>query len=644
MIEKMNFLSITGPKEDIDRVIEEYIARYDMQLEPALSELKNVKDLYPYTDTNPYREVFQSAEELRSLFQYKEKEAKEVCMSPRDVESCMKFVETVSREVGRLRGTKQEIERRWEEYRLRLSKIEQFIGLDYDMSDILHFEFIRFRFGRFEKEYYEKFMDYVYDGVDSVFHKCSEVEGYVWGVYFVPDAVSERVDAIYAALRFERFFLPEGFEGTPAEASEALRARIRRCDRATSVVEERISRLLKGYREEFLAVFKKLQAYTRHFEIRKLAACTKAKERTFYILCGWMAEKDAEAFQKEIEGDKNTFCVIENDHSNLSDPPPIKLKNGPLFGPFEMFVEMYGLPEYHELDPTPLIGLTYSILFGFMFGDVGQGLVLMVAGAVLAYLKKSRLAAIIARCGVFSMIFGFMFGSVFGFENLLKPIWLHPAHDMRTVPFVGNINTVFLVAIGAGMGLLLVTMIINMVNRLRVREPGEALFDANGLTGMFFYGTILFFVVTVMRGEVPPSGPGIALLFVLPLVLVFFKEPLTHLLERRSPIFPKEKGMFFVQGFFELFELLLGYFSNTLSFVRVGAFAVSHAAMMQVVLMLAGVERGQTNWVAVILGNLFVMGMEGLIVGIQVLRLEYYEMFSRFYHGGGRAFAPYGKD
>ena len=99
--------------------------------------------------------------------------------------------------------------------------------------------------------------------------------------------------------------------------------------------------------------------------------------------------------------------------------------------------------------------------------------------------------------------------------------------------------------------------------------------------------------------------------------------------------------MFILQGFFELFEVLLSYFSNSLSFVRVGAFAVSHAAMMEVVLMLSGAESGNINWIAVVLGNIFVMGMEGLIVGIQVLRLEYYELFSRFYTGDGRAFKPY---
>lgn len=115
------------------------------------------------------------------------------------------------------------------------------------------------------------------------------------------------------------------------------------------------------------------------------------------------------------------------------------------------------------------------------------------------------------------------------------------------------------------------------------------------------------------------------------------------MVEKKSEKISGGVGMFITQGIFELFEVLLSYFSNTLSFVRVGAFAVSHAAMMQVVLMLAGAEVGDPNWGIVIGGNLFVCGMEGLIVGIQVLRLEYYELFSRFYRGSGRAFEPYGR-
>ena len=147
-----------------------------------------------------------------------------------------------------------------------------------------------------------------------------------------------------------------------------------------------------------------------------------------------------------------------------------------------------------------------------------------------------------------------------------------------------------------------------------------------------------------MSGRPTPAGIVLAVMFGVPLLLILFKEPLTNRLKKKKEKMKEGKVMFFVEGFFELFEMLLSYFSNTLSFVRIGAFAVSHAAMMEVVLMLAGVESGNTNWVVVVLGNLFVCLMEGLVVGIQVLRLEYYEMFSRFYKGSGRKFEPYNKN
>ena len=117
-----------------------------------------------------------------------------------------------------------------------------------------------------------------------------------------------------------------------------------------------------------------------------------------------MTSKDANELAKELENEPETFCIIEKDHNNLTSTPPVKLKNNPLFKPFEMFVEMYGLPDYKEFDPTTLIAITYSIIFGFMFGDVGQGIVLLVIGSIIAYTKKSRLAAIIARCGFFSTL------------------------------------------------------------------------------------------------------------------------------------------------------------------------------------------------------------------------------------------------
>ncbi len=237
-----------------------------------------------------------------------------------------------------------------------------------------------------------------------------------------------------------------------------------------------------------------------------------------------------------------------------------------------------------------------------------------------------------------------MFGSVFGFEDVIEPVWLRPVTAMSTLPFVGKLNTVFVVAITLGMGLVLLTMIFHIINGFKAKDMEAALFDTNGIAGFVFYAAAVAVILLFMTGHTLPAGIVLVVMFVIPLLIMALKEPLTALITKEGEVMPKSKVMFFVQAFFELFEVLLSYFSNTLSFVRIGAFAVSHAAMMEVVLMLAGAENGASpNWVVIVLGNLFVCGMEGLIVGIQVLRLQYYEFFSRFYKGGGREFKPYRK-
>lgn len=306
-----------------------------------------------------------------------------------------------------------------------------------------------------------------------------------------------------------------------------------------------------------------------------------------------------------------------------------------------MYIKMYGLPAYNEIDPTLFVALTYSFIFGAMFGDVGQGLCLAVGGFLLYKLKHMNLAAIISCAGIFSTFFGFMYGSVFGFENVIEAKWLHPASRMMTLPFIGKMNTVFVVAIALGMFLILLTMILQVINAVKQRNIEGVFFDTNGFAGLVFYGSLVLVIFLYMSGHALPATAVLIVMFGIPLLLIALKEPLTNLAEKKAKLIEGGKGMFVVQTFFELFEVLLSYFSNTLSFVRVGAFAISHAAMMEVVLMLAGAENGSPNIPVIVLGNIFVCGMEGLIVGIQVLRLEYYEMFSRFYKGCGREFVPY---
>ena len=645
MVEQMKFLSITGPKDDIDRVIENYIMKYDIQLENALVELKNVKGLQSFTETTPYKDSFATASELKKQYGDLDISTNEYM----DIKKAAVLVEQLAQEIKKQKQAIDKLDKKIEIAENKLTQIEQFVGLEYDVSSILHFNFIKYRFGRFTKDYYTKFMEYIHDDIDSIFCTSREVGDYVWGVYFVPVTLSDRIDSIYSSMHFERFFLSDDYEGTPQVASDSLKDDIEKFTLARNRIKRYISDVLEKNKADFIKAYSTLKRYIENFDIRKMAALTKHDSKNphvlFYILCGWMSAKNADSLRSLIEKDKDTFCFVEEKHSNLFSIAPTKLNNFVLFKPFELFIEMYGLPSHNEIDPTPIVSVFYAFLFGFMFGDLGQGAVLCILGLIISKWKKSRLASIVSVCGISSMIFGCLFGSLFGFEDVIPALWLRPGEAMSDIPLVGSLNTVFIVAIGIGCAVILFSMVLNIINRVKSNEYGEALFDTNGVAGIVFYASAVSVVLLFLTKQIVLAFGILIIMFVIPLLLIFFKEPLTHLIEKKAKIFPDEKGMFFVQSFFELFEVLLSYFSNTLSFVRVGAFAISHAAMMEVVLLLSGAtgDSSSINWIGIILGNIFVCTMEGLIVGIQVLRLEYYELFSRFYKGVGRAFMPYNK-
>lgn len=641
MIVKMKFLSITGPKADIDRVVNVYLSKYEIHLENALSDLKTVEHLRPFMEINPYKEWLTKANEYAALI----KDPQISTSNDITLEKALDEVQSLDAQIGDIRLRRNRLEAKREELRASLQKIEPFLEFQYNIRAVLKFKFIKYRFGKIAHEYYRKLEKYVYDDLETVFYRCHSDEQYVWGVYFVPATEASKIDAVYSSMHFERLYLPDEYSGTPQESYDKLTSDI---DEHTKEIENcnaKIAQALLEHKESLLLSQNKLQNLSTNFDVRRLAACTREDRQIFYIMCGWMTEKDAKSFEQDIEDDKNLFCIIEDDNNNIINSPPTKLKNPKIFRPFEMFVRMYGLPAYNEIDPTIFVGLTYAFIFGAMFGDVGQGLLLLIGGFLLFRFKKLDLAAIISCAGFFSTLFGFMFGSVFGFEDLVSPIWLKPITHMSQIPFIGNLNTVFVVAIGFGMFLMIITMVFHIINGLKAKDVENAWFDTNGVAGLVFYGAVVAVIVLFMTGQTMPATAVMIVMFVIPLILVALKEPLSKIVSRKADFMPKQKGMFVVQMIFEMFEVLLSYFSNTLSFVRIGAFAVSHGAMMEVVLMLAGAENGGApNWIVIILGNLFVCGLEGLIVGIQVLRLEYYEMFSRFYKGTGREFKPFAQN
>ena len=635
----MKFLSITGPKADIDRVVNDYLSKYEIHLENAMAQLTQVQHLSPYIQINPYRDLLARVNEFASLLG----DQGNVEIQNISLEEIQPLLDSLGEKISELR---QECDRLMAEQTSvteDINRLFPFSSLPEDVDKLIRYRFVQVRFGRIQKEYYEKFNTYVYDDLDTMFYPCREDSDYVWGLYFVLWTKMEQVDAVFSSMHFERIYLKKDFyHGTPQALCSKYNRKLEELQRQYDKRQEEIQNLLKEDASMILSAQAALNALSTNFDVRKVAACVKEHQETFYILCGWMTENDASAFMKDIEDDPKLFCVIEDDKNKISCKPPTKLKNPKIFKPFEMYVKMYGLPDYHEMDPTIFVAVTYSFIFGVMFGDVGQGLLLALGGFFLYKKKHLDLAAIIGTAGIFSTFFGFMFGSIFGFEDIIDAVWLRPAEAMTLVPGLGNMNTIFVVAIIFGMFLILLTMVFHVINAVKTRDVEGTWFDQNAVCGLVFYGTLTASAILLLTGNPLPAAAVLIVLFAVPLILIMLKEPITRLIEKKTPAIEGSKPMFFVQSFFELFEIMLSFLSNTLSFVRIGAFAVSHAAMMGVVLMLAGAEGGGSiNWIIIVLGNLFVCAMEGLIVGIQVLRLEYYEMFSRFYKGSGKEFRPF---
>jgi V/A-type H+-transporting ATPase subunit I len=474
---------------------------------------------------------------------------------------------------------------------------------ELDFKKIHECQYLNFEFGRLPRESFKKLA--MYREEIFVHHKLHETQQYIWMVIVSSDSYADKVHKIFKDLFFEPMEIPS--------------------------VD--IHQLLESYGEEIDDMYTYVSNQNEIHNLYPYIAILKDQ----YTLNGFVKADEVEAYEKKF-APQVSFDVQEP-----ADEPaltcPTELKNNWFVRPFELFLGMYGMPAYNDFDPTGFMAVTYCLLFGIMFGDLGQGIVLALIGFLFE--KKGQLFGIIGRVGITSSIFGFLFGSVFGYEDLLNPI--HQSlfgvrEKLFDVMATSSTMVLLIGAIAIGAVLILTTQCINIWNRFRHHEIGEAIFSQNGIAGFVFYGSILAAVISQMLFGVSLLNPIFYIVCIgLPLFCFLMKEPLSAAAEHR-PIKPREGwGGYITMSIFELLDVLLTFITNSMSYLRVGGFVLSHAGMMLVVMTLVKMTGG-AGPVVLVLGNLFVMGLEGLIVGIQTLRLEYYEMFSRYYDAGGTKF------
>lgn len=464
--------------------------------------------------------------------------------------------------------------------------------------------YLNFGFGRMPRESFPKLS--AYRDVNFVHHRLHENKQYIWMVYVTSDSYAEEVAKIFQSLYFEPMEIP------PVD----------------------VHRLLHQYEDQLNDIF----AYcSQRNEIISQYKCVSIFDEK-YLLSGFVQASQVQAYEDAFNGEPVTFTVKEPEDVPQFKCPTL-LKNNWFAKPFELFVDMYSTPAYGDFDPTFFLAVTYCILFGIMFGDMGQGIILMIIGFLFE--KKGKLFGIIGRVGITSSIMGFLFGSVFGYEDLLNPIHqklFHVREKLFDVMANSNTMTLLIGALIIGVVLIVCSMTINIVNNLRHKKPGEVLFSQNGIAGLVFY----LYVIIAAGLKLTGGANLFHVQFVIPFILVpvfcfLMKEPLTNLVTGHGFRASQSWGAYILQNFFEVFEILLSFVTNSMSYLRVGGFVLSHAGMMLVVMTLVKMT-GNAGPLVLVFGNIFVMALEGLVVGIQALRLEYYEMFSRYYTGGGRKY------
>ena len=536
--------------------------------------------------------------------------------------------------LSKKRGSEQLIE----SHKTALRRLEHFTSMELNFDSLFACKYIKVRFGRLPLDSYQKLRSY--SDRPFVLFSFGQDSTYNWCLYTCAVADAQEIDGLFQSLYFERIRVPDYVHGTPQEALEFIRKDLAREEGELESIKGKIAEIAAGERERVQKLYAKLCLLGKAFELRDKAAFVKSG----FVVMGCVPQKQSKKFALAFQDleDKVTVTLKEP----AEEPRitvPVRLKNNWFVKPFEMFVDMYGLPSYQDIDPTPYVAATYILLFGIMFGDLGQGLLVSLLGAFLYKKKGMAIGGIMSRIGLSSMVFGFLYGSVFGFEELLIPV--HQAIFGRPhliqVMEGSYTNFLLLAAVGIGAVITVVSIGFNILLGLRRKDWERVFFSNNGLAGLVFYLSVLFAVAATMVLQLNVLTPVYILpLLVLPLLVMFAKEPLGRLVRGEKELFPEGVGGFVVENFFEMFEVLLSFVTNTMSFLRVGAFVLVHAGMMVVVFTLAGMVGGIASPVVIVAGNLFVAAMEGLIVGIQVLRLEFYEIFSRFYDGEGRPFLP----
>jgi V/A-type H+-transporting ATPase subunit I len=465
---------------------------------------------------------------------------------------------------------------------------------------------------------------------------------------------SEQIDKILNDSGWINIELPEELRSVKEDVFKELSQKLKVLTDEQKILEQKVNDIITKNQTHLKDVWVNLRVFEL---LNKIQTNFKSSSRTV-IFSGWLPLSKQEKLKRQIYKACEGRCYLEwhqpGSKDISRDEVPVQFNNPKILGPFEMLVSNFGIPEYGTIDPTPFVMPLYLSMFGLMFADVGQGLVLALAGIIgIRHFKKVpekqgyfKLSWLILWCGISSIVFGALFGSYFGVA-FLKPLWFD-FHGIISGHSSGNstVNNIFdilSITLYFGISVILVGLLFNWINLIRTRKWMELLFDKGGIMGGWIYTGGIFIASYLIKHDYKgfPPGGTVFLLVGLPALLLFIKEPYHYFLHNKDKKFnPFIIVTFLMQWIVELLEIFSGYLANTLSFMRVAGLGIAHVSLMISFFTIAEMTSGAYSIIILVLGNILVIGLEGLSAGVQALRLSYYEFFTKFFHGTGKLYTP----
>ncbi len=646
----MRLVELMIMKEDVDAVIE-YLGK------KAVFQFYSHNNTDSSSENNSSKEMFENLQAARSYLNISDLTDYETePSSPKD-EDFAEAANIISRVDGLREDetkAKEELKRVDDAYK----EATAFANLKVSYSELEHLSFLTMRIGKIDPNVIDDLQFAL--GEQALLIPLGEDKSRVMAACSRKSRFA--MDSELKKFGFIPLEIPKDFTGVPDDMLSSLKTQ---CEEAQKIVENVEQQRIDCANELKESLLNLLQKFSVGMQVQVSRDKLEATQLV-YRVTGWIPECESAKLIKELDNltegriairqyKPEEVAAVRAGHTQV----PVMLKHNKLIKSFEGMIFSYGAPKYGTIDPTPFVAVFFTLLFGIMFGDAGQGLVFILAGLLMHFniLKVggwNKYSLVFISIGISSFIMGLLTGEFFTNDEILRPFGLfvtglfvgkenafapvlHLMPNSETMPLV---FIFFGFTLSVGFIINSLGLVINFLNNIAQKKYGPAFFGKTGLCGALF-----FWYVVALAIRIAAFKHKIALydwIFIgLTLAGVFFANPLERLVAGEHPAFNNGFLGAVIEGLVELIEVVSNYLSNTVSFLRVGAFALAHVVLGYIIFEMNKLLGGVGGLAVVIIGNVVVIVLEGMIVAIQVLRLQYYEFFSKFFNETGVEFKPF---